>query len=155
MQSRNLIAAMISRMTLSSSSSFSPLSSSSSSYSSPSSSCSPYPRSRARATFSGLGCSSACDFVTSLARSGLNCGYDDDDLRSYSSCLDDLTSTCPALEGTLLKKTKKLLVRSLMMRVTAVMMGSCYVTFVFMSFQPFLWFLCIVSLAFAPFTLRH
>jgi len=49
---------------------------------------------QARAKFSGFGCSSACDFVTSLA-----------------SCLADLTSTCPALEGTLLKKTKKLLVR--------------------------------------------
>jgi len=49
---------------------------------------------QARATFSGLGCSTACDFVTSLA-----------------SCLDDLSSSCPALEGTLLKKTKKLLVR--------------------------------------------
>jgi len=49
---------------------------------------------QARATFSGFGCSSACDFVTSLA-----------------SCLADLTSTCPELEGTLLKKTKKYLVR--------------------------------------------
>jgi len=49
---------------------------------------------QARATFSGFGCSSACHFVTSLA-----------------SCLDDLSSTCPALEGSLLKKTKKLLVR--------------------------------------------
>jgi len=49
---------------------------------------------QARAKFSGFGCSSSCDFVTSLA-----------------SCLADLTSTCPELEGTLLKKTKKLLVR--------------------------------------------
>ena len=30
------------------------------------------------------------------------------------SCLDDLTSTCPALEGEVIKKTKKLLVRFLM-----------------------------------------
>jgi len=49
---------------------------------------------RARATFSGFGCNSACDFVTSLA-----------------SCLDDLTSSCPEMEEVLLKKTKKLIVR--------------------------------------------
>ena len=30
------------------------------------------------------------------------------------SCLDDLASTCPALEGEVLKKTKKLLVRFIM-----------------------------------------
>merc|ERR1712013_232899 len=49
---------------------------------------------RARATFSGFGCNSACDFVTSLA-----------------SCLDDLSSSCPEMEEVLLKKTKKLMVR--------------------------------------------
>ena len=41
----------------------------------------------------------------------------DDDGKSFSSCLADLTSTCPELEGTLLKKTKKYLVRFLIMMI--------------------------------------
>ena len=39
--------------------------------------------------------------------------HDHDDF--FSSCMADLTSTCPELEGTLLKKTKKFLVRFLLM----------------------------------------
>merc|ERR1712172_452386 len=41
---------------------------------------------QARAKFSGFGCSSTCDFVTSLA-----------------SCLADLTSTCPVASAHLLR----------------------------------------------------
>ena len=61
--------------------------------------------------------------------------HDDDhdvDRRSYPSCLDDLTSSCPALEGTVLKKTKKLLVRFFMMTMIMFKMTTATITSVLM-----------------------
>ena len=43
-----------------------------------------------------------------------NDSYQIDNSDDIFSCLDDLTSTCPALEGEVIKKTKKLLVRFIM-----------------------------------------